>query len=71
MNYDTKEKDYEFPQEILETTDPETIERHHTYMILYDDGQLSGYIGDEQRRIFVKTASEKPNNQNKCENTTI
>ncbi|CAF1229219.1 unnamed protein product [Rotaria sordida] len=67
-NYDANEEVYEFPQEILETTDPETIELHHTYMVLFDDGQSSGYIGDEQRRRFVREAS---NNENKCYAVTV
>ncbi len=53
---------------MLETNDAETIERHHTYMILFDDGKLSGYIGDEQRQRFVQVATK---NEKKCENTII
>ncbi len=53
---------------MLEKTDVETIERHHTYMILFDDGQLSDYICDEQRHRFVQKVS---NNKENCENTII
>lgn len=59
---------YEFPKEILETNDADTIELHHTYMLLFDDGQLSGYIGDAHRQRFVNAASSK---EKKCENTLI
>ncbi|CAF1383206.1 unnamed protein product [Rotaria sordida] len=55
INYDANEEDYEFPQEILETTDPETIELHHTYMLLFDDGRLSGYISHEQSHGWILT----------------
>jgi hypothetical protein len=51
---------------MLETTDADTIEPHHTYMLLFDDGQLSGYTGDEQRNRFVQEASK---NEKNCENT--
>ncbi|CAF3987825.1 unnamed protein product [Rotaria magnacalcarata] len=62
------EEDYEFPREILKTTDAETIERHLTYMVLFDDGKLSGYICDEQRRMFVQEAT---NDKNKCYAVTV
>ncbi|CAM4890296.1 unnamed protein product [Rotaria socialis] len=68
INADTNDKDYEFPREILKTTDAETIEMHHTYMLLFDDGQLSGYIGDGQRRSFVQEAT---NDENKCSAVTV
>jgi len=57
----TKEN-YEFPEKMLEMMDAETIERHHKYMILFDDGQLADYIGDEHRRRFVDEALK----ENKC-----
>ncbi|CAF4330588.1 unnamed protein product, partial [Rotaria magnacalcarata] len=63
-----KEEDHEFPREILKTTDAATIERHLTYMVLFDDGKLSGYICDEQRRMFVQEAT---NDKNKCYAVTV
>ncbi|CAF0843039.1 unnamed protein product [Adineta steineri] len=69
MHYDAREEDYTFPQEMLETNDPETVELHHTYMLLFDNGQLSGYIGDQQRRAFVRSASN--NGKNKCYPVTV
>ncbi|CAF4212068.1 unnamed protein product, partial [Rotaria magnacalcarata] len=30
-------------------------------MVLFDDGKLSGYIGDEQRRMFVQEATNDKN----------
>ena len=66
-SYDAEKEDHAFLQSMLETPDAETIELHHTHMILFDDGELSGYIGDEQRRLFVEEAS---NNTNNCEKDT-
>ncbi|CAF1325578.1 unnamed protein product [Rotaria sordida] len=65
---DANEEDYKFPREILTTTDTQTIEPHHTYMLLFDDGELDGYIGDQQRLKFVQEAS---NNENKCYAVTV
>ncbi|CAF0929325.1 unnamed protein product [Adineta steineri] len=47
----------------------ETIERNHTHCILFDDGKLSGYLSDEQRRDLVKEACE--DKYHKCYGVTV
>ncbi|CAF1016322.1 unnamed protein product [Adineta steineri] len=41
--------------------DKETIEKNHTHCILFDDGQLSGYLGDTQRHQLVTHACQQAN----------
>lgn len=51
--------------------DDETIERRHKYMVLFDDGQLSGYIGDTQRVRFVDAFLEDPKRERQQHNSTM
>jgi len=38
------------------------LARNHTYMLLFDDGQLSGYLDDEHRDRFLLEASNEGRN---------
>ncbi|CAF4145083.1 unnamed protein product [Adineta steineri] len=49
----------------------ETIERNHTHCILFDDGELSGYLNDEQRSALVEHAMEDKDDKHKCYGVTI
>ena len=44
------------------------MEPHHAYMLLFDDGKLSDYLGDGQRTEFLEKASDR---EPSCESTII
>ncbi|CAF1327042.1 unnamed protein product [Didymodactylos carnosus] len=44
--------------------DTQTIELHHTHFVLFDNGELQGYLGDNRRSEFVDKICEKC--ENKC-----
>ncbi|CAF1242408.1 unnamed protein product [Adineta steineri] len=49
--------------------DKETMEKNHTHCILFDDGQLSGYLGDVQRHGLVVYACQQE--KHTCYGVTI
>ena len=46
--------------------DKESIEKNHTYCILFDGGQLNEYLSDTQRHNFVKAAWPKHEDDPRC-----
>ncbi|CAF1102784.1 unnamed protein product [Adineta steineri] len=66
--FELKHRTNKYPREILyrQISDniqenKETIEQNHTHCILFDDGQLSGYLGDGQRHGLVVYACQQTN----------
>lgn len=52
---------------LWDDNDPNTIEKHHTHLLLLDDGRLGRYLDDRPRATFVKKACEIE----KCHAVTI